>query len=62
MSDVDTGHMSADGHDHHAPGDDHEPPGTTPLGPVDVTTWTYAISGSIAGLLVALALWVARGG
>jgi hypothetical protein len=53
--------MRADDHDHHVSGDGHEPAGT-PLGPVDVTTWAYAIAGSIAGLLVALALWVARGG
>lgn len=61
VSDADTGNMSADDHDHHVSGGVHEPAGT-PLGPVDVTTWAYAIAGSIAGLLVALALWVARGG
>jgi hypothetical protein len=61
MSDADTGHLSADDHGHQASGDGHEPAGAV-LGPVDVTTWSYAIAGSIVGLLVALALWVARGG
>jgi hypothetical protein len=60
MSDTDSVHLDTDEHDHHASGHGHEPAGT-PLGPVDVTTWAYAIVGSIAGLLVALVLWVAGG-
>lgn len=32
------------------------------LGPVDVASWGYALAGGALGLIVALALLVARGG
>ncbi len=58
MSEADASHVPAsDGHDD---GHGHEPTGE-PLGPVDVTTWAYAAGGALMGVLVALALFVARG-
>ena len=59
MSEADTAH--ADGPDSHGEGHGHTPVGE-PLGPVDVTTWAYALAGSLLGLLVVLALFIARGG
>lgn len=47
-----TGHGDAGHEDGHAPAE--------PLGPVDVTTWAYALAGSLLGLLAVLALLVAR--
>jgi len=32
-----------------------------PLGPIDVTAWAYAIVGGAVGVVVALALLIARG-
>ncbi len=58
MSDADNSHASADGHDD---GHGHAPAGE-PLGPVDVVAWAYAIAGAALGALVALALFIARGG
>lgn len=62
MSDADTAQPSAtDEHHDHATGDGHGHAGEV-LGPVDMTTWGYAIAGSVVGLVVALALFVARAG
>lgn len=62
MSDAETTLAdAADSHDDHAGGHGHAPAGE-PLGPVDVTAWAYSITGGVVGLLVALVLWVARGG
>ena len=58
MSDADTTHTTADAHDD---GHGHASAGE-PLGPVDWEAWAYALSGGVLGLLVALALFVARGG
>jgi hypothetical protein len=54
MSETETTHSADEGH-----GDHHEHGPT--LGPVDVTTWAYALAGSLLGLLVLLALFIARG-
>ena len=50
-------------HDHDDPtsATDHALAGGT-LGPVDVTAWAYALCGSVAGLVVAVALLVAGEG
>ncbi len=58
MSHRDATHASANdepdgGHGHAHAGE--------PLGPVDVTAWGYALAGSLLGVLVVLALLVARG-
>lgn len=58
MSDADTSHARDD---EHATGHGHASAGE-PLGPVDVTAWGYALVGGVIGVLVALALFVARGG
>jgi hypothetical protein len=58
MSDADTTHTTADG-DQDAHG--HAPTGEL-LGPVDWEAWAYALGGGVLGLLVALALLIARGG
>ncbi len=58
MSDADTDHATADTHDD---GHGHVPVGE-PLGPIDWETWAYAMGGGLLGVLVALALFVARGG
>ena len=42
-------------------GHGHAPTGE-PLGPIDWTAWGYALAGTVMGLLIALALFVARGG
>jgi len=65
MSDAETTHASTDeagdSHGHDADhGGTHGSAGT-PLGPVDLTTWAYALGGSVLGLLTLLALYVARG-
>ena len=56
MSDADTTHAPADGHN-----DGHAPAGE-PLGPIDWETWAYTIGGAVLGALVVLALFVAGGG
>lgn len=49
------------GHDHDAGhGDGHASAGEA-LGPVDLTTWGYAIAGSVLAILTILALYVAGG-
>jgi len=59
MSDAETTHASTN--DRHDEGHGHAPAGE-PLGPVDLTTWVYAGGGAVLGLLVVLALLMARGG
>lgn len=61
MSEVETAPAPAsDDHAHHAGHDRaHD---SEPLGPVDVAAWVYALGGAAAGLIVVLALAVARGG
>lgn len=58
MSDADTVHTvpreHEDEHGHAAAGE--------PLGPIDWKTWAYAGGGSVLGVLVVLALFIARGG
>ncbi len=62
MSDADAAHVGAtDGRDDHASGHGQTPV-SEPLGPVDLTAWAYAIAGAAVGIVVALALLVARGG
>lgn len=57
MSDTENTHAVGDEH-----GQDHgHAPTSEPLGPVDVTTWAYALGGSLLGLLVVVALLAARG-
>ncbi len=57
MPDADTTHTSTDAHDDgHGHASESEP-----LGPVDVTLWAYALSGAVLGVLVVLALFIARG-
>ncbi len=59
MSDAETTPATADDDDaQHGHG--HAPSGE-PLGPVDVTAWAYALGGSLLGLLVIVALYIARG-
>lgn len=58
MSDADTTRASTsdaddDGHGHGPPGE--------PLGPIDWTLWAYAAAGAAFGLVVALALFIAKG-
>jgi hypothetical protein len=45
----------------HDSGHDSEHAAEEPLGPVDVTTWAYALAGALLGLLVVLALYLASG-
>jgi hypothetical protein len=60
MAEGDTHHDDAmesghgDGHGHAVGGE--------PLGPVDLTAWVYALAGSLLGLVVILALYLAGGG
>ena len=62
MSDAETAHVVADDANAAADaGHDREPAGE-PLGPLDVETWAYAVGGGLVGLLVAAALFIARGG
>jgi hypothetical protein len=59
MSDADTTHATpADAHDD---GHGHES-AEEPLGPINLVAWGYAIAGGAAGLVVALAMFIARGG
>lgn len=56
MSETENTHAAGDEH-----GQDHgHGPAGEPLGPVDVATWAYALAGSLLGLLVIVALLVAR--
>ena len=62
MSDTDTALPKApDGVPEHASDHGHASSGE-PLGSVDLTTWAYALGGSVIGIVVALAMLVARGG
>jgi hypothetical protein len=61
MSAVGAGHDHDQDHDDLTSAVDHAPAGAT-LGPVDVITWAYALCGSVAGLVVAVALLVAGEG
>jgi hypothetical protein len=62
MSDADNTHVSAH-HPHDEPASGHgHTPAAEPLGPVDVTAWSYSLVGAAVGAIVALALFVARGG
>ena len=47
--------------DDHDSGHGHAPAGE-PLGPVDWIAWGYALVGALVGAMVAVALFVARGG
>lgn len=58
MSDAERMRPSSEDHDDHASGHDRTSAGE-PLGPVDVTTWAYAISGALSGLVLLLALLAA---
>ena len=62
MPDAETTHVTNDesGHGHDSDGDAGHA-ASEPLGPVDLTAWAYAIAGSALGILVVLALYVARG-
>ncbi len=57
MSDAETTHAPADGHDE---GHGHAQTGAA-LGPIDWEAWAYAIGGGVLGALVALALYIASG-
>lgn len=59
MSDAETTPTPAT--DDHDSGHGHAPAGE-PLGPVNVTAWAYALAGSLMGVLMLVALYVARGG
>ncbi len=62
MSDTDTVLAeAADSGSEHTSDHGHGSTGE-PLGPVDVTTWAYALGGCVIGIVVALAMLVARGG
>ena len=61
MSDAETAHPETtelDAHDDHGAGHDRA---GEPLGPVDLTTWAYALAGGAVGVLVVLAMLVATG-
>lgn len=58
MSDVRAAHDHDHDHDDLTSATDHAPAGGT-LGPVDVTAWAYALCGSVAGLVLVIALLVA---
>jgi hypothetical protein len=58
MSEAETTHPATDAHDD---GHGHAPAGE-PLGPIDWEAWAYTIGGAALGMLVALALFIARGG
>ena len=57
MSETESTHVAGDEHEQ----DHGHAPAGEPLGPVDVMTWAYAVAGSLLGLLVVVALLVARG-
>lgn len=62
MSDAETTHVSTtDSHDDHGSGHGSAAAGE-PLGPVDVTAWAYTVAGGAIGVVVVLALFVARAG
>ncbi len=62
MSDVDAVPESAtDDHADHVSGHGHAPAAGEPPGPVDLRGWAYAVMGGAVGLVVAVALFVARG-
>ena len=58
MSDAETTDASTT--DGHADPHGHAPAGE-PLGPLDLGSWAYAGAGAVLGLLVVLALFIARG-
>ena len=60
MSDADNALAATDAHGDHPEDLGHASP-SEPLGPVDVVAWGYAIVGAAIGILVVLALFVARG-
>ena len=61
MPDVGAAHHHDHDHDDMTSATDHAPAGAT-LGPVDVIAWAYALCGSVAGLVLAVALLVAGEG
>jgi hypothetical protein len=64
MPDIDHVETTAPRPDHGSGGDAHGSDGATmgePLGAVDVMSWGYALAGAVLGVLVVLALLVARG-
>lgn len=64
MPDAETTHVTTDEAGHgqgHDSDDDAGHAASEPLGPVDLTAWAYAIAGSALGILILLALYVARG-
>lgn len=61
MSDTETTPPAhGDSHAADPGGHAHEPSGES-LGPVDLEAWGYAVAGCLIGLIVAAALFVARG-
>jgi hypothetical protein len=60
MSDADNAFAATDAHEDHPEEHGHTSP-SEPLGPVDGVAWGYAIVGAAIGILVVLALFVARG-
>ena len=59
MSDAETNHADDVAHAEHGSG--HEHSASEPLGPVDVTTWAYALAGGAVGLVMALAVFLLTG-
>lgn len=62
---ADTEHM-ADTHPDHGASDEHgaghgHASAEERLGPVDLVAWAYALVGSLMGLVVLIALYLARG-
>ena len=55
MSEAETSHPDADTHDS---GHGHEG-AAEPLGPLDLTTWAYALAGGAVGVVVVIALAIA---
>jgi hypothetical protein len=58
MAETDT-HHAGTGSDHE--GEHGHPSSGAPLGPIDVAAWAYALVGSLLGVLVVLALYIASG-
>lgn len=61
VSDTDTSRANVTASEEHHAGHGIDT-GGEPLGPVDVLGWAYALAGATVGVVVALALFVARGG